>query len=107
ARRDAGAAVGAADASGGVALTYAAAAGSTDAVDLLQKRGARPTPGDLLLAAGGCSAPTIRVLLASGLKPDAAPGSAPPLLAAAGENCVEAVALLLERGANINVTDGD
>ena len=60
-----------------------------------------------MLAAGGCSAPTVGVLLAAGLNPDGAPGGQAPLMAAAGESCADVVALLLDKGANINVADGD
>jgi ankyrin repeat protein len=49
----------------------------------------------------------VRVLLAAGLKPNTAVDGNAPLLAAAGENCVETVSLLLDMGADVNVKDGD
>jgi ankyrin repeat protein len=104
---DAGAKMDAADANGGVALTYAAAAGSADAIEALHKRGAKPTANDLVLATSSCATPAVRALLAAGVGADAAAGGRTALLAAAGENCAEAVTLLLDRGANINATDGD
>jgi ankyrin repeat protein len=102
-----GADVNAADAGGGVVMTYAAASGAADAIDLLQKRGAKATPRDLALAATGCHTDAVRVLLASGLKPDTAVDGNAPLLAAVGENCVDTVALLLDKGADVNVKNGD
>jgi ankyrin repeat protein len=102
-----GADVNAADAGGGVVLTYAAAAGAADAIELLQKRGAKATARDLMLAATNCSTPSVRVLLASGLKPDIVVDGSTPLLAAAGENCVDTVAFLLDRGADVNAKNGD
>ena len=41
-------------------MTYAAAAGSAEAIDLLQKRGAKATPRDLILAATGCYTDAVR-----------------------------------------------
>ena len=88
-------------------MTYAAAAGSTAAIDLLQQRGAKAAPRDLMLAATGCYTDAARVLLASGLPVNASVDGNAPLLAAAGENCVETVALLLDKGADVNVTNSD
>jgi len=97
----------AADAGGGVALTYAAAAGSAAAIDALQKKGARPTGHDLMLAASGCYTDAVRTLIASGANANATVDGNSPLMAATGENCVETVTLLLDRGANVNVTNND
>jgi ankyrin repeat protein len=97
----------AADAGGGVVLTYAAAAGAAEAIELLQKRGAKATPRDLILSATSCSTAAVRVLLAAGLKPDTPVDGNVPLHAAAGENCADTVALLLDRGADVNVKNGD
>jgi uncharacterized protein len=74
---------------------------------VLQQRGAKPLPADLVLAASSCATPAVRVLLGAGLNPDDAPGGRAPLLAAAEDNCAETVSLLLDRGATINVVDVD
>ena len=47
------------------------------------------------------------MLIAAGLKADTAVDGNAPLLAAAGENCVETVALLLDHGADVNVQNSD
>jgi ankyrin repeat protein len=60
-----------------------------------------------MLAATGCYTAAVRVLLASGLNANVSVDGNAPLLAATGENCVETVALLLDRGADVNVKDGD
>src|SRR5262249_54821258 len=105
---EAGAKVEAADASGGVALTYAAASGSAAAVDVLQKHRAEPTPHDGLVAPPRRAAPPPRGPPRAGVKPDAAAGGGRvPLLTAARENCADTVALILDRGANVNVADAD
>ena len=87
-----------ADAGGVVAMTYAAAAGATGAIEALMKRGAKPSGGDLMAAATECHAPAVRLLLASGLKPDEAVGGRTPLLAAASERCVDAVTAAARQG---------
>jgi ankyrin repeat protein len=96
-----------ADAGGVVAMTYAAAAGATDAIEALLKRGAKPSGRDLMAAATDCHAPALRLLLASGLKPNEAVDGKAPLLAAASERCVDAVTVLLDKGADVNVKDSD
>jgi ankyrin repeat protein len=88
-------------------MTYAAAAGSAEAIELLLKRGAKAAPRDLMLAATGCYTAAVKVLLASGLTANTAVDGNAPLLAATGENCVDTVALLLERGADVNVKNAD
>jgi hypothetical protein len=88
-------------------MTYAAASGAADAIELLQKRGAKASPRDLILAATGCYTSAVRVLIAGGLKADAVVDGNAPLLAATGENCVETVALLLDKGADVNVKNPD
>ena len=65
----------------GMALTYAAAAGASGAIELLQKRGAKPAPLDLMLAATGCHTAAVRVLLASGMKANTSVDGRAPLLA--------------------------
>ena len=102
----AGANTSAADAGGGIALTDASAAGAADAIQVLQKRGAKATGGDPYLAATGYMA-AVKVLLAGGLSAGVDVNGSVPLLAAAGENCVETVSLLLDRGADVNAKDGD
>src|SRR6185295_248983 len=97
----------AADAGGVVALTYAAASGSTEAIDALLKRGAKPSGADLMAAVTECHAPAVARLLASGLKPNERVDGKAPLLAAAGERCADAVAVLLDQGADVNVKDSD
>jgi uncharacterized protein len=104
---DAGAKIDTADVTGGVALTYAAAVGAAEAIDVLQRRGAKPVAGDLVLAASSCATPAVRVLLGAGLSPNGPADGRSPLMAAAGENCADTVALLLDRGANIDVRDND
>jgi ankyrin repeat protein len=103
----AGADVNAADASGGVVMTYAAAGGAADAIVLLQQHGAKATPRDLILAATGCYTDAVRVLLTSGITANASVDGIAPLHAATGENCVDTVALLLEKGADVNVKNSD
>src|SRR5262249_43206392 len=103
----AGAGVNAADASGGVVLTDAAAAGAADALVLLPQHGAKGAPLGLILAAAGCYTGAVRVLLSSGLTANTAVDGNAPLLAATGENCADTVALLLERGADVNVKNAD
>jgi ankyrin repeat protein len=49
----------------------------------------------------------VRVLLGGGLTANPSGGGRTPLLAATGENCVDTVTLLLDRGADINVKDDD
>src|SRR5258706_15209614 len=85
----AGADAAAADAGGGTVITYAAAAGSAAAIELLQQRGAKAAPRELMLAATGCYTDPVRGLLASGLAVNASVDGHGPLLAAAGENCGE------------------
>src|SRR5262249_53001097 len=104
---DAGAKIDAADANGGVALTYAAAVESADAIDVLLKRGARPAANDLMLASSGCATPAVRGLLGAGLGANGGIDGRAPLLAAVGENCADTAALLLDRGANVDVRDSD
>jgi hypothetical protein len=60
-----------------------------------------------MLAATGCYTAAVRVLLASGLTANTAVDGNAPLLAATGENCVDTVALLLDRGADVNVKNAD
>ena len=84
-----------------------ATAGSAGAIELLQKRGARAAPRDLILAATGCYTEAVRVLLAGGLAANTVVEGNAPLLAAAGENCADTVGLLLDRGADVNVRNGD
>ena len=89
-------------------MTYAAAAGSAAAIDAAaearrQSDAARPD-------AGGHRLLHRRRARAAGVGPEARTRSVDgnaPLLAAAGENCVETVALLLDRGADVNVTNSD
>jgi Raf kinase inhibitor-like YbhB/YbcL family protein len=94
------------DASGGTALTYAAAEGHTKALDTLQRHGARPREMELTLAAGGCNTDIVRAFLATGLKPDVESGTSPLHAASAGD-CPDTVALLVERGANLDAKDTD
>jgi len=49
----------------------------------------------------------VRTMLGAGLAVNGIEGRVPPLVAAAGENCVDVVTLLLDRGASINATDHD
>jgi ankyrin repeat protein len=74
---------------------------------VLLKRGAKASPRDLILAATGCYTEAVGVLLTAGLKAGVIVDGNAPLLAAAGENCVDTVALLLDRGADVNVTNAD
>ena len=60
-----------------------------------------------MAAATDCHAPALRLLLASGLKPNDAVNGRTPLLAAAGERCIDAVTVLLDNGADVNARDGD
>jgi ankyrin repeat protein len=60
-----------------------------------------------MAAVTDCHAPALRLLLASGLKPNEAVGGTAPLLAAARERCVDAVTVLLDKGADVNVKDSD
>jgi ankyrin repeat protein len=108
-----GADVAAADAAGGTAATYAAASGQASALEALKTRGAKVGNRELMLAASECHTDVVRTLLASGLSPrgNAAinidgDGDA-PILVAAGRNCVETVALLLDKGADVNAKDND
>ena len=87
-------------------MTYAAAAGSAGVIEALLKRGVKPLPNDLVLAASSCYTSAARALLGAGLSANGVDGSA-PLLVAAGENCVDTVTLLLNHGADVNVKDGD
>ena len=103
----AGADVAAVDAGGGTALTYAASQGHSAAVAALEKRGAKPTEMELTMAASSCQPDMVRTMLSAGLAVNGAADRTPPLVAAAGENCLEVVRLLLDRGASINATDHD
>ena len=103
----AGADVTAVDAGGGTAITYAASQGHSAAVAALQKHGARPTALELSMAAQACQPDMVRAMLGAGLAANGVEGRMPPLVAAAGENCVDVVTLLLDRGASINATDHD
>ena len=102
-----GADVAAVDAGGGTALTYAASQGHAAVVAALQKHGAKPTPLELTMAASACQPEMVRAMLAAGLPVNGIEGRVPPLVAAAGENCVEVVRLLLDRGANVDAADHD
>lgn len=95
------------DAGGSTALTYAAAEGFAAVAGSLQKRGIKPTNRDLLLAAGRCHTAVARSFLAAGMDPNPEAGRLPPLVAAAGGNCLDTVELLIEKGAHLNVTNSD
>jgi hypothetical protein len=103
----AGAAARVVDSGGVSAMTYAAAAGSTGAIDALTKRGVKPVGRDLAAAVEGCHAPAVRLLLDTGLKPNDPVDGKPPLIVAAGERCADALVALLDKGADINVRDAD
>jgi Raf kinase inhibitor-like YbhB/YbcL family protein len=103
----AGADVGVLDAGGGTAITYAASQGHSAAVAALQRHGAKPTALELTMAAQECQPEMVRAMLGTGLPVNGLEGRVPPIVAAAGENCVDVVTLLLDRGANINATDHD
>ncbi|HYM21688.1 MAG TPA: YbhB/YbcL family Raf kinase inhibitor-like protein [Vicinamibacterales bacterium] len=103
----AGADVAAVDAGGGTALTYAASQGHAAAVAALQKHGAKPTALELTMAAQACQPEMVATMLEAGLAANGVEGRTPPIVAAAGENCVDVVRLLLDRGANINAADRD
>ena len=103
----AGAEIAAADAAGSTALTYASAEGKAAVIVALQRRGARPGDNDMLLAAGQCNTDIVRSYLGAGMKPTIERGGTTLLHAAAGNNCADTVQLLIERGAQTNVKDGD
>src|SRR4029079_8467713 len=75
--------------------------------EVLQKRGIAAKPADLVMAAGGCYTDAVRALVAAGLKSNGEPGGVAPLLAAARENCTDTVALLLDKGADVDAKDSD
>jgi len=103
----AGASVGAEDSTGSSALTYAAAEGHTSVVSALLRAGARAGDSELILAAGRCNAPVVRLLLDRGMPVDAANANSTPLIAAAARNCAGTVDLLLARGANVNAQNNE
>lgn len=102
-----GADVAAEDASGGTALTYAAAEGYAAAVDLLQKRGAKPGSAELILAAGRCNTAIVQSFVTAGMRVNPTDAVTPPLVAAAGGNCIDTVDLLLASGADPNARNND
>jgi Raf kinase inhibitor-like YbhB/YbcL family protein len=93
------------DAGGSTPLTYAAAEGHAEALAVLRKRGLEPGAGDLTLAAAGCHRDVVRSILADGVNVNGAEGDVVPLLSAAGDNCVEVVQMLLDRGAKVDAKD--
>src|SRR4030095_8645585 len=96
---NAGAEVRLADAGGSTALTYAAAEGYAGAVDVLRQHGAKPGDPEMILAAGRCNTAIVRSFPAAGRSANATEaGAPPPLLVAAGGNCLDVVELLLGRG---------
>ena len=96
-----------ADAGGSTPLTYAAAEGHAEAMAVLRKRGLKAGPGDLALAAAGCHSTVVRSILADGVNVNGAEGDVVPLVSAAGDNCVEVVQMLLDRGARVDAKDHD
>ncbi len=96
------------DAAGSSALTYAAANGHAAFVDMLADAGlTKGRDMALAFAVRGCSMPTVRRLLEAGAKTTAEVQGAPAIGLAAAVNCVDAIELLLARGANINAADGE
>ena len=61
----------------------------------------------LKLAASECHPAAIGVLLGAGLNVEGPAGGEAPLLVATAANCPDAVKVLLDRKANINIKDGD
>jgi len=103
----AGADPGVVDSGGISAMTYAAASGSTGAIEALTKKGVKPVGRDLVAAVEGCHAPAVALLLTTGLKANDPVAGKAPLIVAASESCADAVTALLDKGADINVRDGD
>ena len=95
------------DAGGASALTYASAEGFDGAVAALQARGAKPGDRELLLAAARCKTGIVRSYIAGGLAVNPKDAGTTPLIVASGGNCVDTVALLIERGAELNAKDSD
>ena len=89
-------------------MIYAAANGHLEFIDVLVKAGL--TKGnDLALAYSvrGCYTAVMRRLLDGGAKTTAQIQGAPMLVLAASSNCLEAIDVLLSRGADVNTTDED
>ena len=96
------------DVGGSTTLIYAAANGHLELIDLLQKAGL--TKGNdlaLAFAVRGCFTTVVRRLLAAGAPITAKIEGAPMLVLAASANCLEAMELLLARGADVNAPDAD
>ncbi len=104
---DAGADLTAEDTTGGTAITYAAAEGHGNAVDLLQRRGAKAGSTELILAAGRCNTDVVAAFLRAGMPVDPPDSATTPLIVAAGGHCTDVVDLLIARGANVNARNGE
>jgi ankyrin repeat protein len=100
--------VNAEDKGGLSALSYAAANGHLEVVELLLKAGLKKGLDTAVgFAVRGCYTDILRALTARGAPVAVTLQGAPAIVVAAGENCTATVAFLLERGADVNARAAD